>query len=161
MSTHFDAIVVGAGQAGSPLAVRLAQAGYKSAIIERDRLGGTCVNTGCTPTKTLVASARVAYLAQRAADFGVQAGPIGVDMKAVKARKDAVVGQSRQELARWLGETKGLTVIRSHARFIAERILEVNGERLTSETSSSTWAAAPPRRRSKVSTRSPISPARR
>ncbi len=133
MSTHFDAIVVGAGQAGPSLAVRLAQAGYKTAIIERGHLGGTCVNTGCTPTKTLVASARVAYLARRAADFGVQAGPIGVDMKAVKARKDAVVGQSRQGLARWLGETIGLTVIRGHARFVAERTLEVNGERLASE----------------------------
>lgn len=133
MPTHFDAIVVGAGQAGPSLAVRLAQAGYRTAIIERGHLGGTCVNTGCTPTKTLVASARVAYLARRAADFGVQAGPIGVDMKAVKARKDAVVEQSRKGLARWLGETEGLTVMRGHARFVAGHTLEVNGQRLAAE----------------------------
>src|SRR5207247_4560163 len=92
----YDAIVIGAGQAGPGLARRLVAAGWKVAIIERKFFGGTCVNAGCTPTKTLIASAYAAYLARRAADYGVTiGGPIGVDMKAVKARKDAVVRPSR------------------------------------------------------------------
>ena len=91
-----DAIVIGTGQAGPALARRLVAAGWKVAIIERKFFGGTCVNTGCTPTKTLIASAYAAYLARRAADYGVTiGGPIGVDMKAVKARKDAVVRPSQ------------------------------------------------------------------
>src|SRR5574338_834272 len=95
MPEQFDAIVIGAGQAGPSLAVRLAQAGRRTAIVERKALGGTCVNTGCTPTKTLVASARAAHMARRAADYGVSfAGSVAVDMKKVKARKDAVVQRS-------------------------------------------------------------------
>ncbi len=133
MSTHYDAIVVGAGQAGPSLAVRLARAGQKTAIIERNRFGGTCVNTGCIPTKTLVASARVAHVARRAADFGVAVGDVRVDMRAVKARKDAVVEASRGGVTAWLRETPGLTVIGGHARFVAERTLEVNGEALTAD----------------------------
>ena len=92
---HHDAIIIGTGQSGPSLARRLVAAGQKVAVIERKFFGGTCVNTGCTPTKTLVASAYAAYLARRAGDYGVTiGGPVGVDMKAVKARKDAVAGAS-------------------------------------------------------------------
>jgi len=133
MPTRYDAIVVGAGQAGPSLAVRLTQAGHKTAIIERNRFGGTCVNTGCIPTKTLVASARVAHVARRAQDYGIALGSVGVDMKAVKARKDAVVEASRRGVTQWLEDTQGLTVIRGHARFVAQRTLEVNGERLSAD----------------------------
>jgi pyruvate/2-oxoglutarate dehydrogenase complex dihydrolipoamide dehydrogenase (E3) component len=91
--TKFDAIIIGTGQAGPSLSARLAGAGMKVAVIERNLFGGTCVNTGCIPTKTLVASARAAYMAKRAADFGVMIeGTINVDMKKVKARKDKVAG---------------------------------------------------------------------
>jgi pyruvate/2-oxoglutarate dehydrogenase complex dihydrolipoamide dehydrogenase (E3) component len=133
VTTHYDAIVVGGGQAGPSLAVRVAQAGHKTALIERNRLGGTCVNAGCIPTKTLVASARVAYLARRAADFGIHVGDVAVDMKAVKARKDAVVEALGSGLANWVKNTAGLTFIGGHARFTGERTLEVNGERLTAD----------------------------
>ena len=94
---HFDSLVIGTGQSGPSLAARLAGAGKKVAIVERKLFGGTCVNTGCTPTKTLVASARVAYMARRGSDFGVDiGGPISVDMKKVKQRKDEIVRQSNQ-----------------------------------------------------------------
>ncbi|MCH8232604.1 MAG: FAD-dependent oxidoreductase, partial [Bacteroidetes bacterium] len=94
---HFDSLVIGTGQSGLSLAARLAGAGKKVAIVERELFGGTCVNTGCTPTKTLVASARVAYMARRGSDFGVDiGGPISVDMKKVKQRKDEIVRQSNQ-----------------------------------------------------------------
>ena len=102
MNRHFDAIVIGAGQAGPPMVGRLAAAGQKVALIERDLIGGTCVNTGCTPTKTLVASAYAAHLARRGADFGVKVGPVGIDFAAVMARKNAVVGNSRSHLTAWL-----------------------------------------------------------
>src|ERR1700712_3171027 len=111
MIEAFDAIVIGAGQAGIPLAVRLAESGLKTALIERQYLGGTCVNDGCTPTKTLVASARAAHMARRAADFGVSVGKVQVDMKAVKARKDAVLGESLQSLRKWIADTDRLTLI--------------------------------------------------
>lgn len=133
MTEYYDAIVVGGGQAGPSLAVRLARAGHRTAIVERNRLGGTCVNTGCIPTKTLVASARVAHLARRAADFGVGVGEVRVDMKAVKARKDAVVEASRNGVTRWLEDTPGITVIHGHARFVGERALEVNGRHLAAD----------------------------
>ena len=94
MPTSFDAIVIGTGQAGPALAARLAGAGMKVAVIEKHRFGGTCVNDGCTPTKTLVASAYAARIAQRAAEYGVRASAAGVDMQRVKARKDAVVAKS-------------------------------------------------------------------
>src|SRR5262245_44973800 len=93
-----DAIIVGAGQSGPFLAVRLAAAGMRTVLIERHHLGGTCVNNGCIPTKTLIASARVAYLARRAAEFGVKLGPVEVDMKRVKERKDEVVFADRNGL---------------------------------------------------------------
>src|SRR5947207_9669706 len=95
MTESFDAIVIGTGQAGPPLAVHLAQSGRKTAILERNRFGGTCVNTGCIPTKTLIASARAAHVARRAGDFGVKIdGTVRIDMPRVKARKDLVVAQS-------------------------------------------------------------------
>ena len=102
MNRRFDAIVIGAGQAGPPMAGRIAATGKTVALIERKLIGGTCVNTGCTPTKTLVASAYAAHLARRAGDFGVSAGPVGVDFAAVMARKDKVVGDSRSSLEAWL-----------------------------------------------------------
>src|SRR4051795_330625 len=103
MPKTFDAIIIGSGQAGPSLAVRLAQAGMKTALIEREHLGGTCVNDGCIPTKTLVASARTAHMARRAAEYGIDiGGPVRVDMKAVKARKDAVVADSIEGLSKWL-----------------------------------------------------------
>lgn len=134
MSDRFDAVVVGAGQSGPSLAVRLAQAGRKTAIIERKDFGGTCVNTGCTPTKALVASARVAHLARRAVDFGVSiAGQVAVDMKRIKARKDALVERSSRGLEKWLGETPNLTVYRGHARFESPRTMRVNDVLLESD----------------------------
>ena len=103
MSTTFDSIVIGAGQAGPPLVGRLTRAGQRVALLERKLFGGTCVNTGCIPTKTLVASARAAYMARRAADFGVRiGGDIAVDMCAVMARKEAVSGKSREGVEKWL-----------------------------------------------------------
>ena len=113
MATKYDAIVIGTGQAGPSLAVRLAGTGMKVAIIERKRFGGTCVNNGCIPTKTLVASARAAHVARRAGDYGVTIpGSIAVDMKKVKMRKDAVVRRSSEGLEKWLKNTQNLTVIR-------------------------------------------------
>ncbi|UEM24653.1 FAD-containing oxidoreductase (plasmid) [Skermanella mucosa] len=132
MAKTFDAIVIGSGQAGPFLAVRLAQAGMRTAVIEREHLGGTCVNDGCIPTKTLVASARVAHLARRAADYGVlTGGEVRVDMKAVKARKDRIVQASLDSLAAWLGGTENLTLVWGSARFTGPREIEVNGETLT------------------------------
>ena len=92
---QFDAVIVGSGQAGNPLAAALAAAGYRTALIERRDVGGTCINTGCTPTKTMVASARVAYLARRAEDYGVKLGRIAVDMERVRERKRSIVKNFR------------------------------------------------------------------
>jgi pyruvate/2-oxoglutarate dehydrogenase complex dihydrolipoamide dehydrogenase (E3) component len=132
MPQDFDAIVIGAGQSGPFLAVRLAEAGFKTALIERSHLGGTCVNDGCIPTKTLVASARAAHMARRAADFGVVlGGKVAVDMKAVKARKDAVVGGSLTGLADWIGATANLTLIWGDAAFAGPHEVAVNGDRLS------------------------------
>src|SRR5947208_8244809 len=126
MIESFDAIVIGTGQAGPPLAVRLAQSGRKTAIVERKRIGGTCVNNGCIPTKTLIASARAAHVARRAADFGIRIGSaVRVDMAAVKARKDAVVRVSTDGLTRWLGNTDRLTYIEGHAQFETPRTVRV------------------------------------
>jgi pyruvate/2-oxoglutarate dehydrogenase complex dihydrolipoamide dehydrogenase (E3) component len=118
MTRSFDAIIIGAGQAGPSLAGRLTKAGMTVALIERKLFGGTCVNTGCMPTKTLVASAYAAYLARRAAEFGVAIeSPIGIDMKRIKARADAVSTNARANLEAWLRGMDGLTVIEGHARF--------------------------------------------
>jgi pyruvate/2-oxoglutarate dehydrogenase complex dihydrolipoamide dehydrogenase (E3) component len=130
----YDAIIIGTGQAGPALARRLAGAGWKIAVIERKLFGGTCVNTGCTPTKTLVASAYAAYLARRAADYGVTIGsPVGVDMKAVKARKDAVVRPSHEGVERSLKSLKGCTVFEGHGRFVGPKQVQVNDEVLSAD----------------------------
>src|ERR1700726_1931711 len=130
----FDAIIGGAGQAGPGLAGRLTDAGMTVALLERKLFGGTCVNTGCTPTKTLVASAYAAFLARRASDYGVTiGGPVGVDMKAVKARRDAVVEPSRLGVERSLKTLEGCTVYEGHARFIAEKKVAVNGSELAAD----------------------------
>ena len=125
---RYDAIVIGTGQAGPSLAVRLAGSGRKTAILERQRVGGTCVNTGCIPTKTLIASARAAHVARRGADFGVViGGPIGVDMQRVKARKDGVVRQSNEGVTNWLRNTPNVKLINGHGRFEGPRTVSVNG----------------------------------
>jgi len=132
MIESFDAIVIGTGQAGPPLAVRLAQSGRKTAILERNRFGGTCVNTGCIPTKTLIASARAAYVVRRAADFGVKIdGAVRVDMPRVKRRKDEVVAQSTSGVQKWLRGTPDVTVIEGHGRFESARVVRVGDRRLT------------------------------
>lgn len=125
-----DAIVIGSGQAGPSLAVRLAQAGLKTALIEREHIGGTCVNDGCIPTKTLIASARAAHVARCAAEYGVNiGGPVQVDMAAVKARKDRVVEQSVRGLMDWLQGTPGLELVSGHARFVGPHAVKV-GDRM-------------------------------
>ncbi len=128
MTRRFDAIVIGAGQAGPPMAGRLAAAGKTVAVIERKLVGGTCVNTGCTPTKTLVASAYAAHLARRAHDFGVSAGPVGVDFAAVMARKDTVVGNSRSHLENWLKGMANCSLIEGHARFLSPTTVQVGDD---------------------------------
>ena len=134
MATHYDAIIIGTGQAGPPLAGRLTGAGMKVAIAERGLIGGTCVNTGCTPTKTLVTSAYAAHIAHHAAEFGVAIdGRVDVDMKRVKARKDAVVGKSRAGLESWLKQMQNCTLHRGHARFESPREVSVGESLLTAD----------------------------
>jgi len=134
MSEKFDAIIIGTGQSGPSLAARLTKEGMKTAIIERKRFGGTCVNVGCIPTKTLVASARAVQVARRGAEFGVIIdGPINVDMKRVKARKDAVVRQSNEGVTKWLKNMDNLTVYESHARLESADSVSVNGALLQAE----------------------------
>ncbi|MDT3380828.1 FAD-containing oxidoreductase [Labrys neptuniae] len=132
MSTAFDAIIIGAGQAGPSLAGRFSSVGQRVAVIERKHVGGTCVNTGCMPTKTLVASAYAAHLARRADDYGVVlGGGVGVDMKKVWARKQAVTMNARTGLEGWLGGMAGCRLVRGHARFTGPHEIEVDGERLS------------------------------
>ncbi len=128
MTTRFDAIVVGAGQAGPPLAGRLTAAGHTVAVVERKLIGGTCVNTGCIPTKTLVASAHAAHLARRGGDFGIGTGAVSVDMAKVKARKDEIMLGDRKGVEDWLTGMDGCTVIRGHARFEDPHTLRVGDE---------------------------------
>jgi pyruvate/2-oxoglutarate dehydrogenase complex dihydrolipoamide dehydrogenase (E3) component len=129
MTTRFDAIIIGTGQSGPSLATRLAGVGRKVAIIERERFGGTCVNTGCMPTKTLVASAYAAHLAHHAADYGVMLdGPVRVDMKRVKARKDAVAENASRGVEKWLKGIANLTVFQGHARFESPSTVRVKGD---------------------------------
>ncbi|MGC2122377.1 MAG: FAD-containing oxidoreductase [Xanthobacteraceae bacterium] len=131
---NYDAIVIGAGQSGPALARRLVAAGRKVAIIERKLFGGTCVNTGCTPTKTLIASAYVAHVARRAADYGIRIeGSIDVDMKAVKARKDSVVAVFRNGVEQSLKTLQGCTVYEGPGRFVAEKTVAVNGSELAAD----------------------------
>jgi pyruvate/2-oxoglutarate dehydrogenase complex dihydrolipoamide dehydrogenase (E3) component len=130
----YDAIIIGTGQAGPPLAGRLTAAGMKVAIIERSRFGGTCVNTGCIPTKTMVASAYVAQTARRAAEYGVHCdGPIAVDMREVRARKDRISGRSREGVEKWLKGMRNCTVYEGHARFESSQAIRVGDARLTAE----------------------------
>ena len=131
---HFDAIIIGTGQAGPTLAGRLTSAGMSVAIVERKRFGGTCVNTGCTPTKAMVASAYAAHLARRASEYGIDIeGAVNVDMRRVKARKDAIAGNSSMGLETWLKGMKGCTVYQGHARFESEHEVRVDADVLTSE----------------------------
>ncbi|MDR7379677.1 pyruvate/2-oxoglutarate dehydrogenase complex dihydrolipoamide dehydrogenase (E3) component [Rhodoferax ferrireducens] len=134
MNHSFDAIIVGAGQAGPPLAGRLTAAGQRVALVERQLFGGTCVNTGCMPTKTLIASARAAHVVRRAAEFGVQiAGNLAMDMQVVKARKDKVTLDARHGVESWLKGMAGCTVFEGHARFESARSLRVGDALLSAE----------------------------
>jgi pyruvate/2-oxoglutarate dehydrogenase complex dihydrolipoamide dehydrogenase (E3) component len=130
---HFDAIIIGTGQAGPSLAARFAGAGKTVAIIERHKFGGTCVNTGCTPTKTLVASAYAAHVARRGAEYGFSIGDVRVDMKRVKARKDAVSGRSNKGVEEWLRGLKTCTVIQGHSRFQSSNTVVVNDDVLEAD----------------------------
>ena len=130
MTETFDSIVIGAGQAGPAMAARLAASGERVALIERDQMGGTCVNTGCTPTKTLVALAYAARLAREGEKFGITTGPVTVDAVRVRARKDAVVQTARDNVTRWMESTAGITVIRGNARFTGPRTVAVDDRHL-------------------------------
>jgi pyruvate/2-oxoglutarate dehydrogenase complex dihydrolipoamide dehydrogenase (E3) component len=133
MKEKFDAIIVGAGQAGPPLAGRLTEAGHTVAVIERKLVGGTCVNSGCIPTKTLVASAHAAHLARRGAEYGVTTGEVTVDMAKVKARKDKIMLDDRHGVESWLQGMKGCTLIRGHARFESPRTIRVDDRLLEAD----------------------------
>lgn len=124
-SKTYDAIIIGAGQAGGPLSTALAGAGWKTALIEQEHVGGTCVNEGCTPTKTMVASARVAYLARRAADYGVRTGPVRIDMTVVRKRKRNIVESFRSGSQRRIEQAAGLELLRGRAHFTGAKTLEV------------------------------------
>jgi pyruvate/2-oxoglutarate dehydrogenase complex dihydrolipoamide dehydrogenase (E3) component len=124
-ATHYDAIVIGAGQSGGPLASALTRSGLRTALIERDRVGGTCVNTGCTPTKTMIASARVAYLVNRGADYGVDAGEVPVDMTAVRQRKRDVVNSFHEGSLSAILDTEGLDLVKGEARFTGPKQMRV------------------------------------
>jgi pyruvate/2-oxoglutarate dehydrogenase complex dihydrolipoamide dehydrogenase (E3) component len=133
MRARFDAIIIGTGQAGPPLAARLSKAGLRVAVVERGLFGGTCVNTGCIPTKTLVASAATAETVRRASQFGVSAAPPVVDMKAVKARKDAISEASRKGVEKVVRGLENGAVYTGHARFESPREVRVGEEILTAE----------------------------
>jgi pyruvate/2-oxoglutarate dehydrogenase complex dihydrolipoamide dehydrogenase (E3) component len=126
---HYDAVVIGSGQGGNPLAGALAGAGRKTAVIEREHVGGTCINEGCTPTKTMVASAKVAYLDRRSADYGVRNGPVNVDMVEVRRRKRAIVDTFRGGSEQRLEDAENLELIRGVARFTGPKELEVRLDR--------------------------------
>src|SRR5438105_13121979 len=130
---HYDAIVIGSGQAGNPLSQKLADQGWSVALIESDHLGGTCINTGCTPTKTMIASAQVAHYARNAGKWGVRTGEVSVDLPKIVARKNQIVNQWRSSLERKVEERKTLRLYRGHARFIAPHQLRVADETLDSE----------------------------
>ena len=134
MASRYDAIIIGAGQSGPPLAGRMNQEGLKVAIIERKLMGGTCVNVGCIPTKTLVGSARAAYYVQQALEFGVVIeGDVRVDMKKVKARKDQITGESNRGVTAWVEGMENVDLYRGHARFIDAGTVEVNHELLKAD----------------------------
>jgi pyruvate/2-oxoglutarate dehydrogenase complex dihydrolipoamide dehydrogenase (E3) component len=129
----YDAIVIGAGQAGVPLSTTLAKAGRRTVLIEKEHVGGTCINEGCTPTKTMVASARVAYLARRGADYGVETGPVRVNMGRVRERKRSIVESFRGGSQRRIESTDGVDLVFGEARFVAPRTLAVNGRSLQAD----------------------------
>jgi len=133
MAEHYDAIVIGVGQAAPALCARLDKEGLKTAVIERKLLGGTCVNTGCIPTKTMIASAHAAHLARRGGDYGFGATRVRIDMKAVKRRKDHIVRQSVDGLKKWIGGMKNVTLIQGQAKFTAPRRVVVKGRELEAE----------------------------
>lgn len=134
MGTAYDAIIIGTGQSGPPLASRLSSAGQRVAVVERKLFGGTCVNNGCVPTKALVASAYAAHLARRAAEFGVvTGGAVSVDMKRVNARKNEISGRSNQAVEAWMKGLANGRVYEGHARFESPNTVRVNGELLTSD----------------------------
>ncbi|MEM9325396.1 MAG: FAD-containing oxidoreductase [Bacteroidota bacterium] len=134
MTERFDAIVIGTGQAGPSLAARMATEGWKVAVVEKGKFGGTCVNTGCTPTKTMVASARVAHMVRRAAAYGVLIeGSVTVDLDKVQDRKDGIVQEATNGVENWMKETENITVFEGHARFIENHVVEVDGEQLTAD----------------------------
>ena len=130
---HFDAIIIGTGQAGPPMAARFAEAGKTVAIIERGKFGGTCVNTGCTPTKTLVASAYAIHTARRGAEYGFSVGDVCVDIKRVKARKDAASTRSSKGVEEWLRGMRNCTVIQGQARFQSPNTVVVNDKVLEAD----------------------------
>lgn len=134
MTATYDALIIGAGQAGPPLAERLTAAGMSVGLIERKLFGGTCVNTGCIPTKTLIASAYAAHLARRATEYGVSiGGEVAVDMKAVKGRKDMISTRARTGVESWLERMERCTVYRGHARFVSPREVQVGSDRITAK----------------------------
>src|SRR3954447_20391303 len=122
---HYDAIVIGAGQSGGPLSTAFARARRRTALIEREHVGGTCINEGCTPTKTMVASARVAYLARRAADYGVQTGPVAIDLTVVRQRKRDIVESFRGGSERRVREAAGVELLLGEARFSGPQSVDV------------------------------------
>jgi pyruvate/2-oxoglutarate dehydrogenase complex dihydrolipoamide dehydrogenase (E3) component len=133
MATRFDAIVIGTGQAGAPLASRLSEEGFRTAVVERKHTGGTCVNTGCIPTKALVASARVAHLTHRAAEYGVSVGAVGVDMRRVNARMKQISLASRDGVGKWMEGLENGRLLRGHARFEGPRRVRLGDEVLEAE----------------------------
>src|SRR5262245_27247109 len=134
---HYDDIVIGAGQAGGPLSTALARAGRRVALVEREHVGGTCINEGCTPTKTMVASARVAYLARRAADYGVSTGPVAVDMRTVRQRKRDIVESFRSGSQRRIESTEGVDLLMGEASFVGPNTVAV---RLSGGGTRELWA---------------------
>ncbi|HLZ30630.1 MAG TPA: mercuric reductase [Chloroflexota bacterium] len=132
-TTHYDDIIIGSGQAGGPLSTALARAGRRVALIEREHVGGTCINEGCTPTKTMVASARVAHLARRAADYGVNTGPISIDMVRVRQRKRDIVESFRSGSEHRIVSTPGVDLLHGEARFSGPRTLQVAADELTAQ----------------------------
>ena len=129
----YDAIIIGSGQGGVPLATNLAELGWRVALIEKGQLGGSCINYGCTPTKTMISSARIAHYARVAPEFGIHTGPVKVDMAEIVARKNEIVDSFRSGIEDQVENSPKLTLYRGHGRFTAPHEVEVNGEKLTSD----------------------------
>ena len=129
----YDAIVIGSGQGGVPLATNFARLGWRVALLEEGQLGGSCINYGCTPTKTMIASARIAQAVKRGPDFGVHTGTVRIDMAEIVARKNAISGSFRSGIEDQVKNNPNLTLYRWHGRFAGPHDIEVNGERLSSD----------------------------